>query len=164
MRNKWLVRFIWAFAFFDLLATVASAEPMSTAMALLYSSLAGGGLGALGGYFGRPKAGKSGYDIVQMPTYPWAEDTQRETNTYMRDMLSMLSRGETPAWMKYLDPVQSGMKQNLYNDYYGSAGRPGIMRDIQGAGAGMGVGPKATLSKTNQAFSDYMSEGDKIDQ
>lgn len=152
--------------FLDVLSSYAFAEPMSTAMALLYSSLAGGGLGALGSWLGgQGDQPETGYDIVEMPTYPWAESTQQGVNQYYMDMLEAIKRGEMPSWMSaYLDPMQQSAQQNLSQNVYGSAGRPGTLRDVMGMASITGVGPKAAMSKGTQHMADYLTESDKIDQ
>jgi hypothetical protein len=135
-------------------------------MALLYSSLASGGMGALGGWLGGQRdQPQTGYDIVEMPQYPWATGTQEKVNQYYMDMLNQIQQGQEPSWMSnYLNPMQQGMQQNLRQNVYGSAGRPGTLRDVMGMGSITGVGPKAAMSKGSQHIADYLTESDKIDQ
>jgi len=108
---------------------------------------------------------ESGYDVVESPTYDWAEGSQKDANTYMRDQLNQMQRGEEPQWMQNtLGPMQQQMQQSNRDRFYGSAGRPGVLRDVQGMGAVTGIGPKATMAKSMQAEYDFMTEGNKIDQ
>jgi len=166
VKNKFWVILLWAFGLLDIFCSTAFAEPMSTAMALLYGSLAGGGMAGLGSWLGGQgkKDMEQGYDIVQMPTYDWAEGTQQGTNEYLMQMLDALKKGKTPAYMSYLDPIQQGMQKNLSDTFYGTAGRHGTLQDVMNAASITGVGPRAAMNKSTQASADYLSESDKIDQ
>jgi len=106
---------------------------------------------------------ESGYDIVEMPEYPWARGNQEQVSQYYQNMLNELSRGEQPDYMKYLDPMAMNAKQNLSETMYGTAGRPGTLRDTFGMGSISGVGPKGAMSSGMSHVADYMTEGRKID-
>lgn len=139
-------------------------EPMSTAMALLYGSMAAGGGAALGGWLGKGEAPEQGYDVVDMPQYPWAEGAQQDVNQYLTGAMESMGRGETPPWMSMFDPMQQGAQQNLSDQFYGTAGRPGNLRDMMGVASQTGVGPKSAMAQGQQLTNDYMSEGRKIDE
>lgn len=138
-------------------------------MSFIAASLIAGGLGAtgaaLGGYLGRGQAPEQGYDIVDMPTYPWAEGNQQAASNYYGTGVESLAAGQLPPGMEqYYGQMQGGLQQDSRERFYGSAGRPGTLRDVMGMGAVGGLGPQAALSKGLQAEYDFMTEGRKIDE
>lgn len=134
-------------------------------MAMLLSSAIGSGAGLLGGLLGGKEQGQTGYDLIQPEYYTGAEDTIGQGWGYMSELINAMRRGEQPAWMSgTLDPIQQSMQQRLSNQFYGTAGRGGTLRDIQGMGAMAGVGPKALMNKSQQAAADFMSAGSQIDE
>jgi len=140
------------------------AEPISAGMmALIMGGSAG--IGALGNILGRQDAPQQGYDIVNADTYDWTDQTQQGLNSYWSNMMQNMQAGQQPAWMQNtLDPMQQSAQQNLRGNVYGTAGRPGTLRDVMGAASVSGVGGGAALSKGSQHIADYLTESDKIDQ
>lgn len=166
--NKPLSIFFWSLAILDFFASNAHAEPMSTAMALLYGSLAGGGMSALGSMFGG-KSGttKQGYDIVKMPQYSWTEPNRKLTADFLSSNLQRMSEGKLPTYMSEALPyIESGMRRPLNQMYMGRPGQRGgsIYDMVASAGAMGGLGGKSIMSQVSRASQDYADRSQAIDE
>ena len=123
------------------------------------------GGGAMLGSAAMSKGGgmQQGYDIVNAEEYPWARGNQEQGSQYFQNMLRQVQAGEQPEYMKYIDPMQMRTKKLLQDQVYGTAGRPGTLRDVMGISAGFGLGPGKGMSSGMQHVADYMTKSSKID-
>jgi len=106
-----------------------------------------------------------GYDVVEMPQWDFTESNQQRLSDQYNQGIDYTNQGLLPpGFQKFYDTQQEGMQQDLSERQYGSAGRPGTLRNVMGLSSVTGAGPKAALSKGLQAEYDYMTEGRKIDE
>jgi len=165
MRNKLLVIAIWALSIIDLLASVASAEPMSAATAMLIGGGLSGGGALLGGLFGRQPAQQYGFDVYEPDVFPGYEQLQGTNISYLQSILDDLRAGRRP---KYLEDMAASMKERrqtaLDRQYFGTPGeRVGALNLAQQAGTAAGIGERPGIANVNKQLYNFNAESAQID-
>ena len=141
-------------------------DPITAAM-LGFGALGAGANAIWGGNKKGEGVGQSPYNVISMPTYSHQEPLLRSGADFVQQGLADLTAGKLPQWwQKYQKPVRQGMQQGVGDAYYGTGGLQGrgILDQVRSTGAALGTGPRATVSRENQALVDYSNKLQQIDQ
>lgn len=136
------------------------------AVAVGGSAALGAGTAAYQGSKNRAAAKDSiGYDVVNAHTYDFTQGNLEALSQFGNQGLEASSQGQlSPGFEAFFDQQKAGLHQDSSDRFYGTAGRPGTLRDTLGIASLTGLGGKAPIAKGTQAIFDFMTEGRKIDE
>lgn len=120
-----------------------------------------GGLGLAGDLWGG--GGETHYvepHAVYLKDYPWYKPMAEAGAGYAQDTMTAARRGENAPWVdQYFPEIESGLEQQLYDQYFGASGYgPSAMDQARSAGAALGLGGASAMSPINKTQQDYQQK------
>ena len=160
MRNKFWVIFLWTLSFIDLLAVIAFAEPMSTAMAIMYGSGIAAGGGILGGLLGKKnKEPEWNPQYKELPGYAESDAARKTWSDKLTEWGGEEGYGAIPMnW----DEIWNTAKDKVSRYYWGGVNDPGLAGKVKASAARRGVSQSPALE--NQLTSLGFQESIDLNQ